>query len=75
MSARIAYDTKLRRPGCVMIQAALGCEPRVAHLFPSESWLVDMTPDMRVYTVLDGQIDRLVSITERAGTNGKRKAR
>lgn len=58
---RIVYDTVLKRPGCVLIQAAMQGSPDMANLFPVESWLTHITPDMAVYEATQEQIDILVS--------------
>ena len=39
-------DLKLRRPACVLLQAVMGGDIRVAHMFPAEHWLLAPTPDM-----------------------------
>ena len=49
MSDRIVFDAKLMRPGCVLLQAAAGCDYTLAYKFPPKSWLEAPTPDMRVY--------------------------
>lgn len=64
---RIAFDTKLRRPGCVLIQAAFGCAPLVAHRFPLDSWLLAPTPDMRVFAATEPQMEKLIKMTEKYG--------
>jgi hypothetical protein len=46
---RILYDLKLRRPGCVILQALVGGS--FAHLWPSELWLVNLTDDMKTYAI------------------------
>lgn len=61
----IVYDTQLFRPACVLLQAALGGTPSVAHLFPSETWLVHPTPDMTLYEATDEQLENLVQVTKR----------
>lgn len=63
---RIAFDTKLMRPACVILQASLGCNPRVAHEFFSEDWLTSLTPDMKVYPVTAGQLAQLVDMVAEA---------
>lgn len=43
-------DVRLRRPGCVLLQAARGCAEAsrfVSETFDSEDWLLAPTPDMR----------------------------
>lgn len=61
---RIAFDIKLMRPGCVLLQVALGCRSRIAHKFPVESWLIAPTPDLRVYEITDEQLSRLIARVE-----------
>lgn len=46
----LLYDVELRRPACVLLQAAAGTDYRdifFQRLFPSETWLVFPTPGMR----------------------------
>lgn len=63
---RIAYDVTLRRPGCVLLQAVMGCAvPNFQLLFPSESWLVSPTDDMKAYRATREELDRLSEITAR----------
>lgn len=57
---RLAYDTKLDRPACVLVAAALGGDPHAASLFPSETWLLTPTPDMSVYDTTPEQVAILV---------------
>ncbi len=64
---KIVYDCTLRRPGCVIIQAGMGGDvPDFASRFPSESWLVAPTKDMRTYKVTEDQLKKLVEMTEKA---------
>jgi hypothetical protein len=70
MVHRIAFDTKLRRPGCVLIQTALGGDvPQAlfASLFPAESWVLAPTPDMQVYEATDDQLARLSELVASPG--------
>lgn len=39
MSHRVAFDLELCRPGCAIIQAAMGGSDGIANVFPSETWL------------------------------------
>lgn len=60
---KIAYDAKLKRPGCVLLQASFGCvEPNLADLFPIDSWLLAPTPDLRVYSLKEDQLSKLVKL-------------
>lgn len=62
---KIAYDCKLYRPACVLLQAALGGEQYVAYAFEPRHWLVSPTPDMAVYEATPEQLARLVELTDR----------
>ncbi len=45
----LVFDTKLRRPACVLIQALYGCGENNGFLqmtFDTKTWLVAPTPDM-----------------------------
>lgn len=65
----IVYDATLRRPGCVLLQAALGgTVPDFVRFFPSESWLVEPTPDMKTYPVTADQLERLVALAAETQT-------
>lgn len=53
MSERITllYDTRLKRPACVLLQAIAGGDSEaLLELFDSGDWLVSPTPDMRRVT-------------------------
>ncbi len=61
----IVFDTVLLRPGCVLLQAALGGttpSSKFFALFPSETWLVSITPNMRCYRVTEPQLLRLQAL-------------
>ena len=60
---KIAYDIKLMRPGCAIVQAGFGCDPRVVNDFPSELWLTSPTESMRVYPVTGRQLRKLMAMT------------
>ena len=61
---KIAYDTKLMRPACVILAAAKGADVEPAHWFDSRHWLLEPTPDLKVYEVTDSELRRLVIMTE-----------
>lgn len=61
----LAYDCKLKRPGCVLVAAGIGADPNASKRFPSEAWLLYPTPDMRVYEATDEQINTLVALALR----------
>lgn len=58
---KIAFDIEQMRPGCVLLQAALGCNSFLAHKFPTESWLLFPTPGLKVYEITEEQLPMLVS--------------
>ena len=62
---KIAYDIILMRPGCAILQAALGGSPEIKTLFPTETWLQAPTEDMKVYEVSQEQLKQLVKISKR----------
>lgn len=63
----IAYDPDLKRPGCVILAAAMGTDLQLPQLFPVESWLLAPTPGMlRLPIDSDEQLQALVRITEEA---------
>lgn len=57
------YDAKLKRPACVLLQAAFGGTSSLAHRFDSRDWLVSPTPDMRGYMVTLDEIRQLARAT------------
>lgn len=66
--AKIAFDIEQMKPGCVLLQAALGCQSSIAHRFPVESWLLAPTPGLKVYEITDEQ---LTILTERVKAAAK----
>lgn len=60
----LAYDMKLRRPGCVIVQAGMGGDPRIAEKFPTKSWLLAPTSAMKVYRLTDVQLAQAVELAE-----------
>lgn len=43
-----AYDPVLRRPACVLLQAAFGGDRQVCFLFPPGAWLLTPTKTLRM---------------------------
>ena len=62
---RIVFDAKLKRPGCVLLQAAYGGITRIAHLFPVRSWLVAPTDDLHLYPLGPGHLDQLIEMVKK----------
>lgn len=48
----LLYDTVLRRPGCVLLQAVAGGDGEAFREFfgGADNWLVSPTPDMKMIT-------------------------
>lgn len=53
---KVAFDTTLMRPGCAIVQAALGCDPAIANEFDPAKWLTYPSDDMGVYEITDEQL-------------------
>lgn len=52
MIGTVVFDRKLKRPACVLLQAVFGgTVPNFQRYFPSETWLLAPTPNMRMYRV------------------------
>lgn len=62
MDYLIAFDTETRRPGCAIIQAAMGGtvpSSRFEILFPSETWILSPTPSMQLFGATEEQLQKL----------------
>jgi hypothetical protein len=69
--ARLAYDLKLLRPGCVLLQAAMGGSVMLANRFPAESWLLTPTEDMKVYdNIPDEDIEKMIMFASKMAREG-----
>jgi len=64
VTIRFAYDTHLKRPGCVLLQAALGGDIAAVNRFPVDSWLLAPTDNLRVYDIPTDLFDELVALAE-----------
>lgn len=64
----LVYDVKLRRPGCVLLQAVMGgTVPRgiFFKLFDATDWLLAPTPGMTTYRTTLPELEAVARITER----------
>lgn len=55
----IAYDVKLRQPGCVLLQAVLGgtVPSELFHqLFDNSTWLFGPTDDLKLYRATEADL-------------------
>lgn len=59
----VVYDTELRRPGCVLLQAVFGGTISNQDLDAMGHWLLYPTPDMRCYSVKPEQVAALIKVT------------
>ena len=57
---KFVYDMKLRQPACVLLQVAMGGDPRLANRLPAECWLIAPTPDMKLYEIDETQFAEVV---------------
>ena len=62
----MVYDTDLRRPACVLIQAAYGCDPRLLSDlgFDARSWLLAPTPGMKKLSATRERWLRVVAMSD-----------
>jgi hypothetical protein len=60
----VVFDLKKMRPACAILQSALRGTPGLANLFPTESWLTEVTPDLKPYEITDEQLAKLVARME-----------
>lgn len=61
---RVAFDCGLKRPGCVLVAAALGADTEACVHFETATWLLAPTPGMRVYETTPEQLAILVKMTQ-----------
>jgi len=62
----LAYDVKLRQPGCVLLQAIMGgtVPSRLFHrYFDNSTWLFGSTDDMKLYRVTDADLKVIAAKT------------
>ncbi len=62
MKRRIAFDIKRMKPGCPLVQAGMGGDPRATDAFDPKTWLLSPTDDMQVYQVSGEQLKKLVKM-------------
>lgn len=72
---RIVFDAEEFRPGCALLQAALGGSPHIASLFDSSVWLLAPTPGMKTYGITKGQLAELIERVHEQHREGGRKAK
>lgn len=63
-SYTLAFDRELMKPGCALLQAALGGTLGIANLFPSETWIVFPTPELKLYLLTKRQLLEVVSFVK-----------
>ncbi len=67
---KIAFDIELMRPGCALIQAAMGGTQGIANHFDADKWLIAPTTSMKLYEVNEYQLVQLVQKVEEIENNG-----
>ena len=63
----IAYDMKLKRPGCALLQASYGASIGNFELskFDVKNWILAPTDDMKLYTLkTEEELERAIIITK-----------
>lgn len=65
MKTRLVYDTDLRAPACVLLQAVFGCgaSPAALRHFDPMHWLIAPTPGMAVMEATDEQWQMVAALT------------
>ena len=64
MKITMAYDTDLKRPGCVLLQAIMGGDSsKVSQLFGPDTWLLAPTPGLRLISGTEEEWKKAVQIT------------
>jgi hypothetical protein len=61
---KVAFDTELRRPGCVIVAASLGADTEPCSHFAAATWITHPTPGMRVFETTPEQLTILVRMVE-----------
>lgn len=61
----LVYDIVLKRPGCALLQAALGGSGGVANQFPTEHWLLAPTPDLKAYSLSNEELKGVIEYHRR----------
>ena len=68
--AIIAYDVTLKRPGCALLQAAMGASvPSDKLMEMSDQWLLAPTPDLKLYPCTEEELEAIIQITLAAAKN------
>lgn len=62
---KVAFDTELMRPGCVLVAAGLGADTEPCAHFETDTWLLHPTPGMRVFETTPEQLAQLVRMVGR----------
>ena len=67
----LAYDMKLKRPGCVLLQAMFGGSSDAARRFDTADWLLGPTSDLKLYSIPKERLSEVIEITRNARTSVK----
>lgn len=62
---RIVYDPVLKRPGCILLQVLMGGTVGTEDIFMMGDWLVDPTPNMRVFEVTEAELELLKKVSRK----------
>lgn len=60
---KIIYDPVLKRPGCILLQVMGGGTVTSEDIFMMGDWLTEMTPDMKLFSVTDEELEVLKKIS------------
>lgn len=64
-SYTLVFDRELMKPGCALLQAALGGTLGISNLFPSETSLTFPTPELKLYLLTKEQLLEVVEFVSK----------
>lgn len=60
---KIVYDPVLKRPACILLQVMGGGTVTSEDIFMMGDWLTETTPNMRLFSVTDEELEVLKKIS------------
>jgi hypothetical protein len=71
----VAFDLNEMKPGCALVQTALGATHGIASRFDPAHWLLAPTPGMKVYPLTAAQVEKLAGFVATRHAPGYSAAR
>jgi hypothetical protein len=61
---RVVYDIKQKKPGCALLQVALGGDLGIANYFAAETWITGNRIDgLQCYLISEAEFRQLIKLT------------